>query len=120
MRLIYTKKFKKYIDKLSNSSKREDKFTVAEIFRILDLLENKVNLLGYPYSRILTGYRYKNVHLRELRIVSNVPIRIFYFIKNNEIIVLFDFKIKKSRKLGNTVLRPIFQKMKNLIDEMEE
>jgi hypothetical protein len=120
MKLIYTKKLKKYIDKLSNSTKKEDKVTVAEIFRILDLLENKINLLGYPYSKILTGYKYRNINLRELRIDSNVPIRIFYFIKNKEIIVLFDYKIKKSKKLGNTILRPIFQKMKTLIDEMEE
>lgn len=120
MTLIYTKKLKKYIDKLSSSSKREDKITVAEIFRILDLLENQVYLLSYPYSKILSGYKYKSINLRELRIESNVPIRIFYFIKNNEVIVLFDYKIKKSRKLGDTVLNPIFQKMKNLIDEMEE
>jgi hypothetical protein len=120
MKLVYTKKLKKYIDKLSNSTKKEDKSTVAEIFRILDLLENKVNQLGLPYSRMLKGYKYKNIQLRELRVDVHVPIRIFYFIKNNKIIVLFDYKIKKSRKLGNTVLKSIFQEMKTLIDEMEE
>ncbi len=34
MKLVYAKKLKKYIDKLSNSTKKEDKSTVAEIFRI--------------------------------------------------------------------------------------
>ncbi|WP_052913476.1 type II toxin-antitoxin system RelE/ParE family toxin [Marinitoga sp. 1197] len=113
-------KVEKYLRKLENSSKNEDIELLAEIFRTLELLKKLGTSLGSPYSKIIKGYKYKNISLRELRIKSHVQLRIFYFIKNNVIFILFDYNIKKTQKFGSTILDPIFRKMKRIINEMEE
>ncbi|MBM7559570.1 type II toxin-antitoxin system RelE/ParE family toxin [Marinitoga litoralis] len=93
---------------------------MAEIFKTLELLEQFGPNLKHPYSKILNENKYKGITLRELRIKSHVQLRIFYFIKDNKIFILFDYKIKKTQKFGSSILDPIFKKMKRIINEMEE
>ncbi|NUU94834.1 hypothetical protein XO10_00690 [Marinitoga sp. 1135] len=118
-KLYFDKKVLKYLDKLASSTKTEDMELHAEIFKTFDLLMKFGSELKMPYSRPFRNYKYKGTVLKELRIRSHIQLRIFYFIKDNVIFVLFDYKIKKTQKFGPTILDPIFKKMKRIIDEME-
>ncbi|WP_129408572.1 type II toxin-antitoxin system RelE/ParE family toxin [Marinitoga lauensis] len=118
-KIHFDSKVHKFFEKLKNSTKKEDIDLLAEIFKTLDLLKQFGSNLKPPFSKTLNEYKYKNIPLRELRIKSHIQLRIFYFIKDNKIFILFDYKIKKTQKFGSTIMNPIFKKMKRIINEME-
>lgn len=118
-KMHFDSKVHKYFEKLKKSTKKEDIDLLAEILKTLELLKKFGPNLKPPFSKTLNEYKYKNIPLRELRIKSHIQLRIFYFIKDNKIFILFDYKIKKTQRFGSTVLNPIFRKMKRIINEME-
>lgn len=77
-----------------------DSHSVAKVLRVIELLESFGNKLGMPHSR-----KIKN-GLSELRIRGQREVRIFYLIKNNEIIMLFGY-VKKTQKIPRLILKKI-------------
>ncbi len=117
MEILIDSSVQRFLDKLANSTKHEDRRLVAEIFHVLDLLKKHGSKLPMPYSRVIRGYQYSGIKLKELRISSHIELRIFYFIKGEKICVILHHSIKKSQKLGHHVYETAFKKMKRYIDE---
>jgi phage-related protein len=79
----------------------------ADVVRIIDLLEKNGHLLWMPHSKkIMKG-------LYELRIPSQVQVRILYTFFNNSAFLLHCF-IKKSNKLPYQELNTALRKLKML------
>ena len=112
MEILIDSSVQRFLDKLANSTKHEDRRLVAEIFHVFDLLKKHGSKLPMPYSRVIRGYQYRGIKLKELRISSHIELRIFYFfIKSEKICVLLHHSIEKSRKLSHHVYETAFKKI---------
>ena len=112
MEIYFDKAVEKLLNKLKDSKKREDLLDRAEIFKLLDLLQERGNTLGMPYSRNLKGFKY----LKELRVLNSTKnYRIFYFIKDNTIAIMIHPVEKKKQKLNSNILKMIYSKLKEYL-----
>ncbi|MGC8683971.1 MAG: type II toxin-antitoxin system RelE/ParE family toxin [Athalassotoga sp.] len=80
IKIFYDKTVHKELTNLSESPRKEDKVMYAEIVRTIELLKHFGNNLEEPYSKTFNDYKYEGCVLKELRIVTIVQYRIFYFI----------------------------------------
>jgi phage-related protein len=86
----------------------------AKIYREIDLLEKFGNELHYPHVDIIKGKRY--VDLWELRIeLSSNIFRIFYFLPENNKVVLLHGIVKKKQKTPKKELDTALERMKEYI-----
>lgn len=85
----------------------------AKVYREIDLLEQKGIFLGFPHTSDIRGYK----ELKELRIkFGSNNIRIFYFLKlNNVFVLLHGFK----KKTGKLPIREIMIANKRMKDYLE-
>ena len=88
--------------------KGQDEATYAKILQSIRLLANNGPFLKPPYIKKLQNKLY------ELRISSNVAIRIFYTIKNSEYYLLHAIK-KKSQKTPIREVKTVLDRMSELV-----
>jgi phage-related protein len=86
----------------------------AKIYREIDLLEKFGNELHYPHVDIVQGKKY--VGLWELRIefASNI-FRIFYFLPQNNKVILLHGIVKKKPKTPKKELDTALERMKEYL-----
>ena len=94
----------------------------AKIYREIDLLEKFGNELHYPHVDTVKGD--KNKGLWELRIeFSSNIFRIFYFLPQNNTVILLHGIVKKTQKTPQKELKVALDRMKEFIrrekNEME-
>ena len=116
IKIFYDKTFHKKLTNLSESPRKEDKVMYAEIVRTIELLEHFGNNLEEPYSKTFNDYKYEGCVLKELRIVTVVQYRIFYFIYKGKVGILLYSAVKKSQKLSPNMIDLAYKKMKRYIN----
>jgi phage-related protein len=86
----------------------------AKIYREIDLLEKFGNELHYPHVDTIKGKKYNG--LRELRIefASNI-FRIFYFLPENNRVILLHGIVKKKQKTPKKELDVALDRMKEYL-----
>ena len=86
----------------------------AKIYREIDLLEKFGNELHYPHVNMIRGKRY--IGLWELRIEFASDIfRIFYFLPQNNKVILLHGIIKKKQKTPENELNTALERMKEYL-----
>jgi len=88
-----------------------EKFTIAKVLRVIDLLEKFGNQLKLPHSKSLGKGLFEG--LFELRIRGNKEIRIFYAYHSNKVILLHGF-IKKSQQIPQKEISIANSRLKDL------
>jgi len=84
-----------------------DDSTVSKVINSLELLDELGEQIRPPRSKKVT----KNIY--ELRIISNLSVRIFYTFHKENIWILHAF-IKKSQKIPSKELEIVFKRLKYL------
>ena len=116
IKIFYDKTVHKELTNLSESPRKEDKVMYAEIVRTIELLKHFGNNLEEPYSKTFNDYKYEGCVLKELRIVTIVQYRIFYFIYKGKAGILLYPAVKKSQKLSSNMIDLAYKKMKRYIN----
>ena len=94
--VIILEEVKQFMDTL-------DKPILAQLWRIIGLLEQFQFRLGMPYSKHLDR------NLYELRLKGKIAVRITYTFRQENIVLFYGF-IKKSQRIPKNELRTIYQK----------
>lgn len=93
---------------LKRLSKKEE----AKVYREIDLLEQKGIFLGFPHTSDIRGYK----GLKELRIkFGSSNLRIFYFLKINNVFILLHGFRKKTGKLPIREIMIAYKRMKEYL-----
>ena len=91
----------------------------AKIYREIDLLEKFGNELHYPHVDTIKGKRYVNLWELRVELFSNI-FRIFYFLAENNKVVLLHGIIKKKQKTPKKELDIALERMKEYIRREKE
>ena len=86
----------------------------AKIYREIDLLEKFGNELHYPHVDIIEGKKYKNLWELRIEFASNI-FRIFYFLSQNNNVVLLHGIVKKKQKTPKKDLDIALERMKEYL-----
>ena len=94
----------------------------AKIYREIDLLEKFGNELHYPHVDTIKGDKYKGLWELRIELSSNI-FRIFYFLPQNNDVILLHGIVKKTQKTPQKELKVALDRMKEYVrrgkNEME-
>jgi phage-related protein len=86
----------------------------AKIYREIDLLEKFGNELHYPHVDIVKGKKYIGLWELRIELASNI-FRIFYFLPQNNRVILLHGIVKKKQKTPKNELGTALERMKEYI-----
>jgi len=86
----------------------------AKIYREIDLLEKIVNELHYPHVDIIKSKKYSGLWELRIEFASNI-FRIFYFLPENNKVILLHGTVKKKQKTPKKGLETALERMKEYL-----
>ena len=86
----------------------------AKIYREIDLLEKFGNELHYPHVDIIKGKKYNSLWELRIEFASNI-FRIFYFLPQNNKVILLHGIVKKKQKTPKKELDTALDRMKEYL-----
>jgi phage-related protein len=86
----------------------------AKIYREIDLLEKFGNELHYPHVDIVQGKKYDGLWELRIELASNI-FRIFYFLPQNNKVILLHGIVKKKPKTPKKELDTALERMKEYL-----
>jgi phage-related protein len=86
----------------------------AKVYREIDLLEKFGNELHYPHVDTIKGKKYNGLLELRIELASNI-IRIFYFLTENNKVILLHGIVKKKQKTPQKELDTALDRMKEYL-----